>query len=155
MATNFIDSGSASVGKATLLQAPVQISINGKELRLETYLWRDFMPTIVPDDYVETSTIPGSALIAKLKISTVDKSEFPADVKADLAWIILDNGQIWTTPVIEERPRISTNPVLEVMARNGPKWGPHVNVDVVVQLTNTAGETVLLQAKHQKIGRTD
>ncbi|CAF1158828.1 unnamed protein product [Adineta steineri] len=154
MATNSIKLDDTSISYVTLSQAYTQVMLNDKEFQLKTFLWRDFMPTIVPNNYVEKSTIPGSHLIAKLRISTVDNSEFPVEVKAYQVWIILNETQIWNTSNIEEQPRSSTNQVLTITIRNGPKWGPKVTVDVVVQLINTDGKTVLLQAKQQTIGCT-
>ena len=155
MATNSGNPENVSIPYVTLSQAPTQASLNGKQFRLSTHLWRDFMPRIVPDDYVETSTIPGSELMALLKIGTADGSMFPANIRAKLAWIVLNESHVWETAVAEEMPRSSSSSVLQVMARKGPKWGPKVNVDVVVQLADDKENSVLLQVKHQRIGRTD
>jgi hypothetical protein len=124
--------------------------MDGIEYRLEAFIWRDFMPIC------ERS---GRPMIASLKIKTIGSSQFPIDVTADLAWFILGTGeqaQIWETPIVEEGSRqsdIGCN-YIKVMARNGPKWEPHVNIEVVVQLRNSKEQTVLLQAKHQKIHMT-
>ena len=147
--TNTNNKGSMSW--ATLTSAPQQASMDGKEYRLETSIWRDFMLIC------EGS---GRPMIAILKIKTVDSSPFPPDIKADLAWIIYgknEDAQIWETHVIEEQPRESdvARNYIRVTARNGPKWGPHVNVDVVVQLKNLKRQVALLQATDQKIHRTD
>ncbi|UJR16950.1 hypothetical protein I4U23_003848 [Adineta vaga] len=110
-----------SVSYEILSKVPVQVTINNKEFQLATFLWRDFMPRIVPDNYVETSSIPGSHLIAKLKISTIDNSEFPSDIKVNRVWIILNKTQIWETSVQEGESRVVTNSVLSVkqeMVRN-------------------------------------
>lgn len=155
MATHSDSSKNLSIAYATLSQAPAQASLNGKEFQLKTHLWHDFMPRIVPDGYVETSTIPGSPMLALLEIGTAGRGQFPANIRAKLAWIILDESQVWETAVAEEMPRSSSDSVLRVMARKGPKWGPHINVNVVVQLVDDKDNTVLLQAKHQPIHRTD
>lgn len=155
MATNSDNPENVSIPYVTLSQASAQVSLNGKEFQLSTHIWRDFMPRIVPDDYVETSTIPGSELMALLKIRTADGSIFPTNIRAKLAWIILNESHVWETAVAEEMPRSSSGSVLQVMARKGPKWGPKVNVDVVVQLADEKENTALLQAKHQRISRTD
>lgn len=141
-----------SVPWTTLTSAPTQVSMDGTFYRLDTSIWRDFMPIC------EQS---GRPMIAILKIETVDSSPIPPNVQADMAWIIYgknEAAQIWKTPVVEERPRGSADAArhyIQVTARNGPKWGPHVNVDVVVQLKNSKGQTVLLQATDRRIHRTD
>ena len=112
------------------------------------------MPTIVHDSYAEVPTIPGSFLIAALTINTEDCSDFPDRVRANLAWFILDETHIWNTTIVEENSRTPGAKYLRVMARRGPKWGPKVSVDVVIQLENIDGDTVLLQAKRQNINQT-
>ena len=62
-------------------------------------------------------------------------------------------GEVWTAAVKQEHP--NTEPgVLEVVARNGPKWGPGVTVDVVVQLRDARGQIYRLRARDQPIRRT-
>jgi hypothetical protein len=45
--------------------------------------------------------------------------------------------------------------VLEVFAEGGPKWGPGIEVDVVVRLRDAAGKSWYLKARRQPIHRTD
>ncbi|CAF1194014.1 unnamed protein product [Rotaria sordida] len=121
-ATNIsTDPEDASIAWTTLSSAPEQVSMDGNEYRLETHIWRDFMPIC------EES---GRPMIAILRIKTVDSSPFPSDVKVDIAWIMFGNdnqAQIWETHVIEEQPRQSdiNHNYIRVTARNGPKWGPN------------------------------
>ncbi len=42
-----------------------------------------------------------------------------------------------------------------MVARNGPKWGPDIKVDVVVRIVDRAGNEYLLKASNQKIERTE
>ena len=124
--------------------APSRVQIAGSELKLETYLWRDFMPTAPPN---------GTPLIAVLRIVTTGTTGIPEGLKAEQVSITYQ-GEIWTAAVKQEHP--STEPrVLEVVARNGPKWGPGVNVDVVVRLREGRGPTYWLRAADQPIHRTD
>ena len=147
-------SNDASMTHAILSQTPELASIGGKQYRLKTSIWRDFMPRIVQDSCAEMSTIPGSCLIAALTISTEDSSDFPDSVTANLAWFILDETHIWKTKIVEESSRTPGAKYLRVMARHGPKWGPKVSVDVIIQLENVNGDTALLQAKRQNIYQT-
>jgi hypothetical protein len=101
------------------------------------------MPIAPPD---------GQPLIAVLKISTEDGSQVPAGIIADAIWVI-HNAEVWSAAV-EQRPRAETAPDYEVVARNGPKWGPNVAVDVVVQLVDSARRAFLLRAPSQPIGAT-
>jgi hypothetical protein len=123
---------------------PTVVQVDGRELTLEAHLWRDFQPVAPPD---------GWPLVAVLFIKTTDGSAFPAGVTADQVKVVYGE-QVWTAPTRQEHP--SSQPgVLEVVAREGPKWGPHVNVDVVVRLRGTDGEVHLVRAPGQRIGRTD
>ncbi|CAF1417267.1 unnamed protein product [Rotaria sp. Silwood1] len=126
-ATNILgtDLEGSSITWAVLSSAPEQVAIDGNEYRLETQIWRDFMPIC------EQS---GRPMVAILRIKTVDSSLVPSDVKVDTAWIMLGNdnqAQIWKTHILEEQPRQSdvNRHYIRVIARNGPKWGPNMNID--------------------------
>ena len=105
------------------------------------------MPVSPPD---------GKPLIALVRIIAIDLLPFPSTLDANRLWVI--NGQeVWQTEFsYEERP---TDPnrkhQLEKIARNGPKWGPGIYVDVVVRIIDYKNKTYLLKASNQYIGRTD
>ena len=131
----------------TLLSSPEQVEINSRRYTLETYLWRDFMPSTPPD---------GKPLIALIRVIAIDLLPFPSTLDANRLWVI--NGQeVWETEFSDEE--IPTNPnrkhQLEKIARNGPKWGPGIYVDVVVRIIDYKNKTYLLKALNQYIGRTD
>lgn len=127
-----------------LLDAPTQVHLDGHDLTLEAYLWRDFQSISPPD---------GKPLVAVLRVKTADGRPFPASVTADQVSVVYGD-QVWTAPAHQEQP--SSQPaVLEVVARNGPRWGPDVTVDVVVRLRGPGGSEFLLRAANQPIHRTD
>jgi hypothetical protein len=130
-----------------LLSASEQIEIDGRKYVLETYLWRDFMPISPPDS---------KPLIALIWITATDSLEFPASVDGNQLWIV--NGQeIWETKFSDEE--LPEEPhrkhQLAKIARNGPKWGPGIQVNVVVQVIDGENNTYLLRASNQWIHRTD
>jgi len=125
--------------------AAESVAAAGATLRLDTYLWRDFMPVAPPD---------GQPLRAVLRITTADSSAFPPALRADAAWV-LNGGAVWATWLEEARPRTPGDPTLEVGAQGGPKWGPGIEVDVVVRLRGVAGAAGYLRARDQLIHRTD
>jgi hypothetical protein len=133
----------SDVTRSQLAAAPTRIVADGKTLTLTTSLWRDFMPISPPD---------GRPLAAVLTIAAEDGSPVPATVTADTSWVI-HSSEVWTAAV-EQRPRAETAPAYEVIARNGPKWGPDVSVDVVVRLIDSSGRAFLLRAPAQPIGAT-
>jgi hypothetical protein len=127
-----------------LTTAPTSVLLGGKSFTLETSLWRDFQPIAPPD---------GKPLVALLQIKTEDHSEVPATVRADMVWVL--NGiQRWSAVPQEQRPRPEASPVYELVARDGPKWGPGISVDVVVRLRSPEGRAFLLRAADQPIRAT-
>jgi len=142
------ESSEPTISIDTLLSAPEQVEIDGHRYVLETYLWRDFMPNCPPD---------GRPLIALIKISTADSSEFPSSIDTDRSWVIKDE-KVWETKFSKEKvpPEFPGDHKLKKIARNGPKWSPEIQVDVVVRIIDTQNnKTYLLRALKQMIYRTD
>jgi len=124
---------------------PATASLAGVSVRFEAYLWRDFQPIAPPD---------GQPLIMLLRFVTSDSTPIPATFQADSAWVT-NSADVWATRVAEESARTPGAPYFDVLARNGPKWGPGIEVDVAVRLHDAAGRSVLLHAHRQLIVRTD
>jgi len=125
--------------------ATARVTAAKAELRLTAYLWRDFMPVSPPD---------GKPLAAALSITTADSSAFPADLRADAAWV-LNGADVWATWVSETAGRAPGDPTLHVLVNGGPKWDPGTLVDVVVRLRDGSGAAWYLGVKRQTIQRTD
>jgi len=126
-----------------LLSAPEEVTIDGRKLTLETYLWRDLMPG------VESG---GSSLLALVRVTAVDQLLFPSTVDADRLWIVYQRA-IWETGFSETINEGSYRQhQLSKMARGGPKWGPSVYVDVIVRIVHITGRRYLLRAARQPIG---
>jgi hypothetical protein len=130
--------------RSEVIAAPTRVEVDGHELTLETHLWRDFQPITPPN---------GQPLIAVVRVKTVDGRPFPSSVTAERISIVYGQ-EVWTSTLGLEHAN-SQPGTLEVVARDGPKWGPHVNVDVVVHLRGSGGDEFLLRAENQPIGRTD
>jgi hypothetical protein len=124
--------------------APTSVIVSGKTLTLAAWLGRDFMPISPPD---------GKPLGGVLTVRTADGSVVPADVRAETAWVVL-GVDVWSAAPREERSRSDTAPVYEVVVREGPKWGPGVDVDVVVRLRTGNGAAYLLSVRKQPIAGT-
>jgi hypothetical protein len=129
------------VTPSELATAPTKVVFGGKAITLETYLGRDFQPISPPD---------GKPLVAILQVKTDDGSEVPGTVRADMMWV-LNGTQSWSAVPQEERLRPETSPVYELVAREGPKWGPGISVDVVIRLRSADGRALLLRAADQSI----
>jgi hypothetical protein len=127
-----------------LAAAPTRVILAGKSLVLDASLWRDFMPISPPD---------GRPLTAVLQVRAEDGSQVPATVGADMVWV-LNGADAWSTVPREERSRNETAPIYELVARDGPKWGPGITVDVVVRLHDQGGRDSLLRVANRPIQGT-
>jgi hypothetical protein len=123
--------------------APSQIVVAGVELTLETYLFRDFAPI---------SESNGKPLIASVRVKPAAGKALPADLRAE-ALHVVNGDEVWTPRLIQESPN-DRPPQMEFVARDGPKWGPGVTVDVVLRL-RSGDRALLLKAPSQPIHRTD
>jgi hypothetical protein len=147
-----------SISIKDLRNAPTEVVLDGRSLSLSAYAWRDFMPGTLnaPD---------GSPMMVGLKIATADKKPFPNGVRMDRVWVLFGE-QVWETSKLRDQVKsppdnkdlwvnCSESPVCQVTAREGPKWGPGVFVDVVVRLTDSVGQHHFLQAPKQYVRRSD
>jgi hypothetical protein len=123
-----------------LLSAPEQLEIDGRKYVLETSLNRDFMPICPPD---------GKPLIALIWLTATDSLEFPASINADQLWIIRDQ-EVWETKFSNEvKPKEPYRKhQLEKIARDGPKWGPRLQVEVVVRISKRIKECICLELQN-------
>ena len=128
-----------------LRAAPTMITAGGVSVQLAPFVYRDFQPISPPD---------GKPMTAILRVKTADGSAFPTGVRIDSAWVLYGRA-VWAATVQEEISAQPGSPVREWVVRNGPKWGPGVSVDVVVELVETVGSTSLLRASDQLVQRTD
>ena len=131
-----------------LLSAPKQVTIGSNHFTLETYLWRDFMPSI-------PSESDGSPLMAQVKVTEMDSFSIPSYIDARRMWVI--NGKdIWEAILIDDPAFWPGLPFMRVkIANGGPKWGPLISVNVVVSIEDNRGRSYLLRASNQWIYRTD
>ena len=68
---------------------PRSVTLAGKRVVLEAYVYRDFAPSFGPDR---------SGLIAGLRIATSDGSPIPSNIHADAAWIVAGD-EVWATQI--------------------------------------------------------
>jgi hypothetical protein len=125
------------------LSAPEEVEIYGRRFILETTLNRDFMPGCPPNGY---------PLIAIILVTAIDSLEFPSTIDADRLWII-KGEDVWETEFSNETipPEPHHRHQLEKVARNGPKWDPGIQVDVVVRIIDCKDNKYFLKASNQLI----
>ena len=143
LACETTDGLTPGVSLEDLVDAPVSLSIGGRSFFLETYLWRDFMPVSPPD---------GKPLIAVVRIVAADSLALSPGLECHRIYVIL-NDEMWEADATlsETQPEDFK---LECVARDGPKWGPNVAVEVVVRLYQE-DTYYYLRAPQQWIFRTD
>lgn len=129
-----------------LLASPDTMNIENQQIVLSTYMWRDFQP-VSPAD--------GRPLIALVYLETVDSSIIDSSIDIQSIYLVYQN-RVWKSLFSkEELPPSELKPFrITKIARDGPKWGPDVYVDVVVR-GKFKNEEFLLRASEQYIGRTD
>jgi hypothetical protein len=132
-------------GNVSMASAPERVVIDGREYTLAASAWRDFQPVAPPD---------GQPLIVVVMASPSDMMPLPDDLAIDRVWVLKGEEQWSAAP--EEPGGRGESPAtrLEVSARNGPKWGPGIEVDVVVRLKQ-GKKTWLVRAPGVDIKRTD
>ncbi len=123
-----------------LRSAVEEVELAGQKLKLETSLWRDFMPGS------GTQHITGSSLMASVEVRTTDGKAIPRDIEVTAVWVI-NGDKIWKSSVEEVRQS-------GAVVRGGPKWEIGKAVDVVVLLRHQKGGLRLLRASNQRIEKT-
>jgi hypothetical protein len=129
-----------------LLTSPDTIHIDTRHLYLSTFMCRDFQPISPPG---------GKPLIAIIYVTATDTAQLPSSISTDAVWVVYNN-QVWKSWFTNELApdELKPNRIVKI-AREGPKWGPHVYVDVIVRVYDGKGGTLLLRAPKQWIGRAD
>ena len=130
-----------------LLDSPDTILVDNRQLCLSTDMWRDFQPNSPPN---------GKPLISFIYVTATDTAQLPSSISTDAVWIVYNN-QVWKSWFTNEpiaRDLLKPNRIVKI-AREGPKWGPDVNVDVIVRVYDGKGTQLLLRAPNQWIYRAD
>ena len=140
----YCKSARRNASTSELKTAPDKVTINGRSYAIDTYLWRNFMPS---------TTANNKGMMASVRLKAQDGKPVPSTLTADKLWLIKSNGEtIWET-TFSEQPRISNSGV-EMVVRGGPNLEAGSVVDVVVRLRNGKNNTYLVRSPSQKIQRT-
>jgi hypothetical protein len=124
-----------------------QLELNGQTYEIQTDLARNFwlgIPPIGPD---------GEPLIAGIRLVEVDSLAIPRDVTMDYLWVV-NGDETWATEFTDEERPPQPPYRIERVARNGPKWGPGITVDVVARVRAGDGAAYRVLARDQMITRT-
>jgi hypothetical protein len=108
-----------------LRAAPDTLSLNGYESIIASDLSRSFMPNAPPD---------GDPLAAAVTFSLISASDFSREVTAVYVWVVNGN-EVWKEVMQMQDPNLYPHNEVVWIARDGPKWGPGIQVDVFLGLT--------------------
>jgi len=135
-----------------LRDAPQSIRVDGVVVHLKAEVWRDFMPGLLSDTDTqsEESAVPGRPMTAALRVVARNGLRIPQEMRVDVAWVIL-RDRIWQSLPSEDQPRYPAAHEVAVTIRNGPKWPPRAEVDIVVRIVDGNGATYLLASRGQRI----
>jgi len=125
-----------------LRESPERITLDNNTFVLTSFLWRDFMPIAEKD---------GSKMMCINWLTDVDSVSISSSINLKKQYVIKDN-EVWTAEYSETKN--SNDYTIEGFVRNGPKWGPDIEVDVVCEFENLS-QTYKILAKSQLILRTE
>jgi hypothetical protein len=108
---------------AVLRMSPETLLIENNTLILDTYVWRDFMPISPPD---------GQPMICSGFLKDVDSLPLVGGIIPTKQHVIFED-QVWSALPSEINKFNDFS--IEYVTRNGPKWGPDIYVDVVIEFT--------------------
>jgi len=105
-----------------LKEVPEEVQINGSAFRLDAYVWRDFTP---PTD------ANGDPLRSTATLNLISGPEILSQVHLVRQYVVYEE-EVWAADL---QDLIINNSTYSGTSVNGPKWGPDVKVDVVLEFT--------------------
>ncbi len=114
---------------------------------LDAYLWRDFMPV---------SPKNGKPMISINWLVSTDLTKIPENISMIKQYVFFGD-EVWEAEYENEAPSPSLPEYkLERISRNGPKWGPNINVDVISQIYDSqANKNYYIERKGVYVQRTN
>jgi hypothetical protein len=112
----------SSIPLPSIAEIPDTLLVDSLTIVARPYLGRDFMPYSSPD---------GKSLLAVIQLSEIDSTALPPDTELLYLWVLYDND-FWSSQLDDEgQPHLPFQAI--GVGRCGPKWGPYVEVDVIVR----------------------
>jgi len=131
----------APAEERALRAATETVQVDGAELRLEAYAWRDFQPITPPG---------GRPLRVRVRVTAGLGSNVPDGVRIDALWV-LQGAKSWRLDV-QPAPPVGT---VEALGANGPKLEPGSTVEVVARLSGTGVSARWLRVNGVVVHRTN
>lgn len=123
------------------------LTIGSSTFVLDAYLWRDFMP-ISPED--------GKPMISINWLVSTDSTKIPENISMIKQYVFFGD-EVWEAEYENEAPSPSLPEYKsERISRNGPKWGPNINVDVISQIYDSqTNKNYYIERRGVYVQRTD
>jgi hypothetical protein len=130
---------------AELLAAPLDLKFEGITFEVEVELWRDFMPPSEPD---------GRPMAAFATVTAVGALDWPAEITTLYVYVVKES-EVWASKMERDASGVRPPNQRLYVARDGPKWGPGIAVDVVIGIRTTNGVVHLVRIPEVLIRRSD
>lgn len=127
------------------LKAVDTLEIESGSYVLDAYLWRDFQPFCPPD---------GRPLISLNWFINIDSIAIPGNIDLIKQYVIY-NDLVWISVYEDESRPPQPEYMIEKVSREGPKWGPDVEVDIISIVYNSeTNQEYYLRLKDVHIDQT-
>ena len=112
---------------------------------LETYLCRDFQPISPPN---------GKPLSSINYLVRADSNAIPTNIKLKLQYVV-NSDSVWIANYLNNTRQTPEFKQFKI-STNGPKWGPHIFVNIIAIITDTiANRDYFIKQSNAFISRTD
>ncbi|MDX9859010.1 MAG: hypothetical protein RBT76_14585 [candidate division Zixibacteria bacterium] len=119
--------------------------VGGHDVRLEAYLWRDFMPgPDMPPD--------GRPLRGVVRLRAVDSDSISGAL--DITYVWLKQGDVVWGAALTGPPSSEPPSTIEKGFADGPMWTPETTADVIVKVVDAGGVTAYFRVPDQLIEKT-
>lgn len=124
-----------------LKSSPTTLNIDGSQFTLDAVAWRDFMPPTEPN---------GKPMSSKVQLNLISGPDILSNIHFVRQYVIYGN-EIWAADIYFIG--VNSN-FVEGTSSGGPKWGPDVNVDIVLEFTYN-NNTYKILCPNQPIERVE
>jgi len=120
--------------------------IGSNSFVLDAFLWRDFMPISPPN---------GTPMISINWLICTKSNKIPDNIDLVKQFVFF-NDSVWVSDYEKETRPDQPEYKIEKISRNGPKWGPNINVDVISQIHDSkTNKDYYIMRKKVFVIRTD
>jgi len=122
------------------------LTIGSNSFILDAELWRDFMPISPPN---------GQPMVSINWLISVDSVKIPDNIRMIRQYVIYQD-EIWVANYLNDERPPQPPYRIEKISKNGPKWGPHIYVDVISLIRDIQNsKDYYIQRRNVYVGRTD